>query len=190
MGEAAAKKLASDLEAIGFTEDFDSAIKSYQKFKGEIPTGNFSQSLRKSLQADIEKGIYVSKGGDVFDTKILRTPYGDERVFIMKPNLYVKFTKKNSIDLIKKTLNSREYLQEEVEVISLVRDDITNSVLKQNFPNNHLTFDIPSMRGLIQKLRANKKKSVIVMGHIEGREFVTPIEPVAGFFEIKKVGFQ
>jgi len=170
------RKLESELEEIGIAGDFDDAIKSYQKYKGAKQTGNFSKSLRQSLRADIDKGIYISKSGDVYNTKTLKTPNGgQERVFIMKPNLYVKFTNKNSIDLIKTKLNSRKYLQEEVEVISLVRDDATNSVLKQNFPNNHLAFDMPSMRGLIQKLKANNKKSVVVVGHIEGKDFVTPL---------------
>jgi len=169
------RKLESELEEIGFVGDFDSAIKAYQKFKGKRQTGNFSKSLRQSLRTDIDNGIYISRKGDVYNTKILKTPSGQERVFIMKPNLYVKFTNKNSIDLIKKRLNSRKYLQEEVEVISLVRDNATNGVLKQNFPNNHLSFDIPSMKGLIQKLKANKKKSVVVVGHIEGKHFVTPL---------------
>jgi hypothetical protein len=169
------RKLESELEEIGFVGDFDSAIKSYQKFKGARQTGNFSKSLKQSLKADIQKGIYVSKRGDVYNTKTLKTPNGKEKVFIIKPNLYIKFTNKNSIDLIQTKLNSRKYLQEEVEVISLVRDDATNGVLKQNFPNNHLAFEVPSMRGLIQKLKANKKKSVVVVGHIEGKEFVTPL---------------
>lgn len=169
------RKLESELEEIGFVGNFDSAIKAYQKFKGKRQTGNFSNSLRQSLRTDIDKGIYISRKGDVYNTKVLKTPSGQERVFIMKPNLYVKFTNKNSIDIIKTRLNSRRYLQEEVEVISLVRDDATNGVLKQNFPNNHLAFDVPSMRGLIQKLKTNKKKSLVVVGHIEGKEFVTPL---------------
>lgn len=169
------KMLESELEEIGFIGDFDLAIKSYEKFKGIRQTGNFSNSLRQSLRSDIEKGIYVSKRGDVYNTKTLKTPNGQERMFIMKPNLYVKFTNKNSIDLIKMRLNNRKYFQEEVEVISLVRDDVTNGVLRQNFPDNHLSFDIPSMKGLIQKLKANKKKSVVVVGHIEGYHFVTQL---------------
>ena len=186
------KILESELEQIGFFGDFDAAVKSYQRFKGVRQTGNFSISLKQSLKFDIEKGTYVSKRGDVYNTKTIKTPNGQERVFILKPNLYVKFTNKNSIDLIKTKLNSRKYLQEEIEVISLVKDDATNGVLKQNFPNNHLVFNVPSMRGLIQKLKANKNKSVVVVGHIEGNEFVTPLangnEFRVSLEELKRLG--
>lgn len=168
-------KIRTDLNDIGLNGDFDNVVRQYQKFKGEKQTGKFSKTLRESLKSDIDKGIFISKKGDVYDTKTLKTPTGQERMFVMKPNLYVKFKNKNSIDVIKRRLNSRKYLQEEVEVISLVNDDATNTILKQNFPENHLSFDIPSMKGLVKKLKANKKKSVVVVGHIEGKDFVTPL---------------
>lgn len=169
------KKLGDELQEIGFKGDLETSIKSYQKFKGIRETGNFTPSLRRSLKADIDEGIYISNKGKVYNTTRMKTSNSNERFFIVKNNVFVKFKNKNSIDNIEQKLNSRKYLTEEVEVISLVKDATTNDVLKKNFPKNHMVFDIPSMRGLVQKLKQNKKKSVVVVGHIEGDKFVTPL---------------
>ena len=72
-------KLATELEEIGFTGEFVSAIESYQKFKGIRQTGNFSPSLRQSLRVDLERGIYVSRGGELYNTKIWRHPQGRKK---------------------------------------------------------------------------------------------------------------
>lgn len=173
--------IESSLKEIGFEGDFDELIKSYQRFKKEKPTGNFSRSLEIKLEEDIAKGIFISKKGKIYNTKKLKIANKTERVFILENNVYVKFSNKSTIDDLDKILSNRKYLKEEIEVISLVNDGSTKDALKNLFPNNHLDLSITSMLAFKKKLKLNKRKSVFVLGHIEGNSFVMKNEANGDF---------
>ncbi|MEM6721687.1 MAG: hypothetical protein AAF611_20330 [Bacteroidota bacterium] len=164
--------IQSSLNYIGLEGNLDELIKSYQKFKGVRQTGNFSNSLQKMLEEDIAKGIFISKKGKVYTTKKFKIANTTERVFVLEDNVYVKFSNKTSIDNLDEILSSRKYLKEEMEIISLVDDEPTRDALKALFPKNHLDFSMASLQAFKKKLKASKKKSVFVMGHIENQAFV------------------
>ncbi|WP_298541891.1 hypothetical protein [uncultured Aquimarina sp.] len=192
LDKSSRSELEKHLKHLGFDKkSFEKKLINYASVNG-IDSNGFNKLIFR-IKSDYEKGVFYSSKGKVFNTKKIKDANGRLiRVFILEPNLYVKFSNKNSIDFIKKRLNSRKYLQEEVEIISLVKDNATNKVLKQNFPQNHTTFDLLSLRNLVKKLKTNKKKSVIVLGHIEGEKFVTSLGNgrsfTIGLEDLKKLG--
>ncbi|AXG71668.1 hypothetical protein KORDIASMS9_03925 [Kordia sp. SMS9] len=175
------KYIESSLKEIGLDGNFDELVKSYQKFKGEKMTGNFSNSLEVRMKRDLNKGIFISKKGKVYTTKKLKISNKTERVFVLEDNIYVKFSNKTHIDNLDKILSNRKYLKEEIEVISFAYDGTTRDALKELFPNNHLDFSITSMQKFRKKLKASKKKSIFVMGHIEHDAFVVKNQSLDDF---------
>lgn len=172
-------ELKSDLEKIGFdNSEIKQSIRSYQKLKGFEQAGSVSKVLKNNIKKDIKEGLFFSKSGKTYKTKKLKTPTRNEKFFELEPNFYVKFTDENkkNIDDIFSQLDQRVYLKDEIEVLSLVKDEATDRVLKQNFPNNHVKLDVPSMKKFVKEIKSRKRKTVFVLGHIEGKEFVTNLK--------------
>ncbi|AEV31032.1 hypothetical protein Oweho_0005 [Owenweeksia hongkongensis DSM 17368] len=164
-------RLSNTLSSIGFDGDFQSAVRAYQKHCGYSETGAFSKSLRSRLAKDYNRGIYVSQNGKVYNTKILKRSAGEERMFELGDNVYLSFSSRHSVDKIEKILSERNYIPDEFEIISLVQDQATINILEKRFPHNHLTFGTSEMADFLKQLKSRKRKSVIVLGHVENGTF-------------------
>lgn len=192
------KIIKSNLSSMGLDEtDLKESIKKYQQYKSQRPSGYFTDDQLKVFNKDVKKGIFYSRNGNYYESTFIKGPDHKEERFIIahpsKQNILIKAEPLNlyHLDETIERLNNRKYLQEEVEIVSLVRNTETNEKLRELFPNNHLEFNPASMGDFVKKLRSKKGKSIIVLGHVEGSYFVTQTANgkfKIGIHELKRLG--
>jgi len=169
------KEYKTNLSKMGLEGDINEVLKDYQNYKSLNPTGIIGHETEKALNSDIKKGFFFDSKGKIYIKKKVEI---DSKIFNcveLNKNLYFKLDSENKSYLhkISEDLKRRKFQKDEFEIISLIRDSRTTDYLKSNFPNNHLSFDFSSMNNFIKELKKHNKKTIFVIGHIEGDIFVT-----------------
>ena len=178
------KELAEhSLTSIGVLPgDMKSRLTFYNQFGR-----NQGLDLVESLRADETAKVWISPAGE----KLLRTEFSTETangqstlintVRYKDLDVYIKLDEKNphNLDLQLQRVRSQlnhSFEVEEIQILSLVKDQATNRMIKDLFGDNQIKFPIKqsgNLNRLEKKLSKSKRKTVFVVGHIEEGYFVS-----------------
>ena len=125
-----------------------------------------------------KQNINSKKGNDKFifaeNRKGYKVTEVDGKQFIQHPtneNILFPIEKLNSVEALTIKMRGRNYLKQELNVISFVEDFKTNHILNNYFGKRNLNHSIKSVSDLKNIFTQNNQKSFVLFGHIENGKF-------------------
>jgi len=172
----ALSELDRKLSTLGFESgELPDKIRALQQAKNANTDGVASPSFQSLLEAELQSGRFYANGKR-YETTWLDLGNGKQRFLRLngEKNLLTAFNESDltRLDDIYRGLEARRYVRDEIEVVSLVSDEATNANIRQLFPGHSIEFNAASLRQLKMRLEGSRK-SLFVIGHIEGVDFVT-----------------
>lgn len=144
-------------------------IVAYQGHRKITETGILDANTKALLEKDHQAGVYFLNGKAYKVVSIKGRKYVESEC---SSNLLVPMDKLDAYEQLMEELARRKFLKEEIEILSFVLDYDTQSKLKSSFSGRYTEFFSSDMQTLKQKLKAKKRKSLFVLGHIEKDMFV------------------
>lgn len=144
-------------------------ISAYQGLRKIKQTGILDANTKALLEKDHQAGVYFLDGKSYKVVSIKGKKFVESEC---NSNLLVPFDKLGAYEQLMEELARRKFLKEEIEILSFVLDYDTQAKLKSSFSGRYTEFFSSDMQTLKQKLKAKKRKSLFILGHIEKDMFV------------------
>ncbi len=175
--QKAERHTADQLQQIGiFEESLEAQLKRYRSAR------KIEDELQEQLKKDVQEQIWITQNGEVFQRTTFQTENQqefDNYIAVRESRVFFRFSGNQPIDQtlknIRKQLNQK-LATDQLEILSLVKDQSTEQLLKRQFKGQTTKFKLTkgiNQQDLKKALSKSKKKTVFVMGHIEGQDFVT-----------------
>lgn len=155
-------------------------IKIYSNIKGLKNKKNIiDKSLQNALQKEDRIYVYINNEYKAFEKSnisIKNTSNEDIRnlkTIKYENNVHVLNDKNlnQTIEQLNKNLNW-EYNIDEISIFPLTKNLDTRDLLKKEFGKNWIKSNLKSEKEIINKLKKSKRKTVLMVGHIENGHFV------------------
>ena len=170
-------ELTEMLADIGIKEKyFEAQVENYKKITK-------SEEYKIQLLQDYQKRVLYTAGGKKLNRLHLEIDATLQMDFIQLENerilLHPESSSKTTLDQRLKEVNEnldRKLPKGEIEILSLVRDKSTSQLLEKEFPEHTIKYAVKksaNLERLEKVLSKSKGKTIFVVGHMEGNEFVS-----------------
>ncbi len=165
------------LEDIGIKNKyFENQVENYKKITK-------SEEYQTQLLQDFQERVFYTESGEKL-SRIKITIDGTlesdfirlkEKRILLHPEIASTTTLDQTLEEVYENLD-RKLPKGEIEILSLVKDKSTSQLLENEFPEHTLKYSIKNKGNkerLEKLLSKHKGKTIFVVGHMEGDEFVT-----------------
>ncbi len=185
--------IKQQLSHIGFKQGEWKA--NLQRFKTLNKLPENTTDFRSALNQQFKQNLWYSEEGIAYRTVFIEVEKNaaKESDLVIRcievpdsPNTYIRidipsdFSIEQRLSSVLKN-NQRAYSKKEVGIISFVEDLHTQELLQQSFKGRNIQFKMNKlterqiMAGIIKKIQKSAGKTLFVVGHVEGNQFVTRV---------------